>query len=73
MACFSMFKHFLGLGKTHDRFSADCLKIKDLVDLPALGFGIVPGPLLVVLRAFPPGLVFGRDPNSDPDGFGFLH
>ena len=38
-----------------------------------LGFGIVPGALLVVLRAFSLGLVFDRDPNPDADGLGFIH
>jgi hypothetical protein len=30
----------------------------DFLDLPSLGFGIVPGTLLVVLRTFLLGLVF---------------
>jgi hypothetical protein len=40
-----------------------------LVGLLTFGFGIVPGSLLVVFRAFTFGLVFGRDPNPDTDGF----
>jgi len=39
----------------------------DLFDLPAFGFGVVPGSLLVMLRAFPFGLVFRRDSNPDAD------
>jgi hypothetical protein len=58
---------------THDGLSADCLQMINFLDLPALGFGIVLGSLLVVLRAFAPGLVFGRDPNPDADGLRFVH
>jgi hypothetical protein len=44
-----------------------------LLDLPALRFGIVPGSFLVMLRAFAPGLIFGRDPNPNADGLRFFH
>ncbi len=73
MAWFDMIEHFLRLRKAHDRFSAFGLKVIDLFDLPAFGFGIEPGPFLAVLRAFSSGLVFGRDPNPDTDALREFH
>jgi hypothetical protein len=73
MAGLDMIEHFLGLGQTHDGFTRDRFKVIDFLDLPAFGFGIVQGALLVVLRAFTPSLVFGRDPNPDADGLWGVH
>lgn len=53
--------------------SRDCLQMIDFFYLPAFRFGIVPGALLVMLRAFAPGLVFGRDSNPNADGLVFVH
>jgi hypothetical protein len=64
-----MLKHPLGLWKSDDRLATHCLKMVDLFDTPAFGFGIEAGSFFMVLRAFAFGLIFGGDPDPDADGF----
>src|SRR5258706_5939219 len=40
----------------------------DLENFPTLGFGIAPGPLLVMFRTITLSLVFGRHADPDPHG-----
>lgn len=64
-----MLQHSFGLGVAKNGLPRDGLHVVDLADAPAFGLGVVPGALLVVLGAVAPGLVFGRDPDPDTDGF----
>jgi hypothetical protein len=50
MAGLDMPEHLLGFGMAEDSLLADRLKVIDLFDLPALGFGIVPGAFLLMLE-----------------------
>jgi hypothetical protein len=53
----------------HDRLAAHPSQVIHFLYIPAFGLSIVPSPLLVVLWAFPLGLVLGGDTNPDADRF----
>jgi len=65
VAGFDVLEHPLGLRKADDRLAAHCLKMVDLFDLPAFGPSVEAGALLVMLRAFALGLIFGGDPDPN--------
>jgi len=60
-------EHPVGFRQPHDRFPAHGFEVVDLADVPALRLGVGAGSSFVVLGAFAPDLILGRDPNPDPD------
>ena len=69
VAALHVLHHALGLRVLHDGLAGLPGKVIDLLDLPALAFGVAPGAFLVVFGAFALGLVFGRNPNPDANRF----
>lgn len=67
VAAFNVFEHPLRLGVLHHGFARDAFEVIDLDHHPAFGIGIAAAALFMVLRAFAPALVFGRDADPDPD------
>jgi hypothetical protein len=52
-------EHALSFGVRHDRLPAHGVEAIHLHHVPALGFGVCMGALLVMLRAFAAHLIFG--------------